>query len=266
MRYLSSKVVLVVAAIATAVMPLAPQASAQKPLAFEAASVRVNKSGNPRDIGLQYLPDGRFSARSVPIPLLVLEAYDTPRLYPSPEFQKLDVSLIERDVYDIEATAPKGAIPPGSSATVRNEKIREMLRSLLAERFKLVVHREMKEHPVYALVVARNGPLQTAATEECADRPSNFFDPGSCHSIADLVRFASRISGLDRPLLDKTGLTGLYNIRSVDWAAMIPGSGRPRPSRSTFNAMLDDLGLKLDAQTATVEMIVVEHVERPIEN
>jgi uncharacterized protein (TIGR03435 family) len=237
------------------------------PLAFEVVSVKVNKPGQSRDLAIQYLPGGRFSARAVPIPLLLLEAYDTPRLYPSAEFRKLDVSAIERDVYDIEATAPKDAIPSGSSSKVRNDKIREMLRTLLAERFKLRVHHETQEDVVNALVVAKNGPkFQTGIIEECADRPTNFFDPGSCHSMADLLRFASRVARLERPLIDKTGLNGLYNIPSIDWSALISGTLRSAPGvdpTQAFNDLLDKIGLRLDTQKATLDMLLVDHVETP---
>src|SRR5215469_10728178 len=113
-----------------------PQAA---PLAFEVVSVKVNKPGQRRELAIQYLPGGRFSARAVPIPLLILEAYDTPRKYPSAEFRKLDVSSIERNLYDIEAVAPKDAIPAGTSAKVRNDR-REMLQTPLLDRFKLRVH------------------------------------------------------------------------------------------------------------------------------
>jgi hypothetical protein len=127
-------------------IPLQLLAQAKVPsLAFEVVSVRVNTQGQRRELSIQYLPGGRFSARAVPIPLLIGEAYDTARLDASPEFQKLDLSVIERGFYDIEAVAPINAIPPGTSAKVRNEKIREMLQTLLADRFKLRVHHEMKE-------------------------------------------------------------------------------------------------------------------------
>jgi uncharacterized protein (TIGR03435 family) len=231
--------------------------------AFEVVSVKVNKPGERRQLTLQYLPGGRFSARAVPIPLLVAEAYDTVRLNPSPEFQKLDLSAVDRDLYDIEATAPKDAIPPGSSSKDRDDKIKEMLRTLLADRFKLRVHRELKEQTVYALVIGKNGPkLQSA--DECADKPTSFFDPNSCHSMADLVKFAQRGARLELPVIDKTGLTGLYSIPSVDWSSILPGPRQPEdPSRPTFIDVLDKLGLKMETQKATVDMLFVDHVEVP---
>jgi len=238
-------------------------------LAFEIVSVKVNKPGQSRELSIQYLPGGRFSARAVPIPLLILEAYDFTRLDPSEEFRKLDVSLIERDLYDIDAIAPKDAIPPGSSAKVRNDKIKEMLQTLLKDRFKLRLHRETKEMPIYAIVVGKNGPkFSNGLNEECADRPTNLFDPTSCHSMADLVRFGTRVGRFDRPLIDKTGLTELYSIPSVDWFAIIPGGLKSRsnpgiePSQ-LFSDILDKLGLRIETEKATVDMLLIDHVEPP---
>jgi uncharacterized protein (TIGR03435 family) len=248
------------------------QASQPAPLAFEVVSVKVNKPGERRELAVQYLPGGRFSARAIPIPLLVAEAYDTARLNPGPEFrQKVDESVIERDLYDIEAIAPKDAIPPGSPAKVRNDKMREMLRTLLKERFKLRVHQETKEDSVYAVVAAKNGPkFDSAKIEECADRPTNLFDPASCHSMADLVKFATRVGRLDRPVVDKTGLAGLYSMPSVDWAAIInPGTFRREgiEPAQLLSDILAGMGLKLDTQKATLDMLVVDYIETPtIEN
>jgi uncharacterized protein (TIGR03435 family) len=244
------------------------QASQSPPLAFEVVSLKVNKPGERRELAIQYLPGGRFSARGVPIPLLLAEAFDTARLNPGPEFQrKVDVSVIERDLYDIEAIAPKDAIPPGSPAKVRNDKMREMLQTLLKERFKLRVHQETREDSAYAIVTAKNGPMFNSATiEECADRPTNLFDPASCHSMADLVKFATRVGRLDRPVVDKTGLTGLYSMLSVDWAAIItPGAFRREgiEPAQLLSDILARMGLKLDTQKATLDMLVVDYIETP---
>jgi uncharacterized protein (TIGR03435 family) len=191
-----------------------------------------------------------------------VEVYDAVP-HPSPEFLKLNLGAIERDFYDIEAIAPKDAIPAGSSAKGRNEKIKEMLRTLLADRFKLRVHHEMTEQPVYAIVPAKNGPkLQTV--DQCPDQPTGFFDPASCHSIADLIIVGQRTAHLDLPLVDKTGLTGLYRIQSVDWTGIIAGPRQAEdPARPTFSDVLDTLGLKLETQKATLDMLLVDHVEPP---
>lgn len=244
--------------------------NAQSPAAapaFEVVSVKANKPGERREMAIRYLPGGRFSAWGIPIPLLILEAFDAPRLNPSPEFLKLDLGVIERDLYDIDAVAPKDAIPSGSSSKLRNDKIREMLRTLLADRFKLRVHHEMKEQSVYALVPAKNGP-KLENVDQCADQPTSFFDSASCHSIADFIKVAQRTARLELPVVDKTGLTGLYSFQSVDWSAVIPGARPPEdPTRPTFNDVLDKLGLKLETQKATLDMLFVDHVEPPtVEN
>ena len=235
--------------------------------AFEVVSVKVNKPGQSRELSIQYLAGGRFSARAVPIPLLILEGYDLTRLEPSEEFRKLDVSVIERDLYDIDAIAPKDAIPPGSSAKVRNDSIKAMLQTLLRDRFKLRIHHETREMPIYAIVVGKNGPkFSTGLNEQCADRPTNYFDPASCHSVADLVRLGTRVGRFDRPLVDKTGLTELYSIPSVDWSAIIPGALKSNPGiepSQLFSDILDKLGLKIETQKANVDMVLIDHVEPP---
>jgi len=251
-----------------------------------------------RDGMLQYLPGGRFIARGVPIPLLVLEAYNNPpRLVPSPEFQKLDVSAIERQRYDIEAVAAQGTIPPNLSAKERNDKMRQMLQTLLAERFKLKVHHEVKEGPVYALVVAKNGPkLEKAKVEEkdCAAQALDATNPASCHrfiggqgqglhgqavDMTDMAEYLSHFS--DKPFTDKTGVSGLYNIQTPGWVPLIPRPPRPDggtetqraedqafadPSRPTLSDLLDKLGLKMDSQTGIVDTLFVDYVAVPTEN
>jgi uncharacterized protein (TIGR03435 family) len=172
--------------------------------------------------------------------------------------------VIERDLYDIEAIPPKDAIPAGSSSSVRNEKMKEMLRTLMADRFKLRVHYEMKEQSVYAITVTKNGP-KLQDVDECAEKPISFFDPASCHSMADLVKFAQRTARLELPIVDKTGLTGLYRIEGVDWSAIIPGPRQPEdPTRPTFIDVLGKLGLKLENQKALVNQLFVDHVEVPM--
>jgi uncharacterized protein (TIGR03435 family) len=236
--------------------------ASQAPATFEVVSVKVDKPGERRELALQYLPGGRFSARAVPIPLLVAEAYDTARLNPSPEFRKLDVSAIERDLYDIEAVAAKDAIPPGASSKARNDKIKEMLRTLLADRFKLRVHYEMQEQSVNAIVVGKNGPKLNSA-DECADRPTSFFDPGSCHSMAYLIKFAQRTARLEMPLVDKTGLTGMYSIPFVDWGSIINPPRQEDGNRPTFEDILNKLGLRLETEKVTLNVLYIDHIEAP---
>jgi uncharacterized protein (TIGR03435 family) len=263
------------------------QSQPAPPLAFEVASVKPNKSGDNRRPGLDYLPGGRFSAVNVPLYIIIAIAYNVPfqssRLSGGPDWTR-------SERYDIEAKAEEGSIPSGSSAKVRDERMRWMLQTLLADRFKLTIRREMREQPVYALVISKRGPkLQRAKIEEkdCPEGSPN--NASSCHALAggqgrgihgqaidmsDLVLFLANWT--DRPMIDKTGIQGLFNIQTEGWAPLRPKPGPPDegeeakamsdPSRPTLFAVLEQLGLKLESQRAPVEMFVIEHVEKPSEN
>jgi uncharacterized protein (TIGR03435 family) len=190
-----------------------------------------------------------------------------------------------------------GAIPADLPAKARNEKMRQMLQALLADRFKLKVHYERMEQPVYALVVAKNGPkLDKAKLEEkdCASRALDALDPASCHrfmggqgqgmhaqavDMTDLAEFLSHFS--DKPFIDKTGVAGLYNIETPGWVPLVPRPPRPDggtesqraedqafadPNRPTLSDILDKLGLKMENQTAMVATLFVDYVAVPTEN
>jgi bla regulator protein BlaR1 len=268
----------------------APQQPAT-PLAFEVASVKPNKSQDWRRSSkrLQFTPGGGFIAVNLPLDGIIGIAYNvsglTDRLSGGPDW-------IHAEKYDIDATAEQDAIPAGSSAKIRSEKMRLMLQALLVDRFKLAIRREMKERPVYALVVAKNGPkLQKANTDEnsCALDSNN--DTTSCHlifggegrglhgSAVDMSDLALSVSDWsDRPVIDRTGLRGLFNIQTEGWAPLrsrgpLPGEGPSAEesasadlSRPTLVMILQRLGLKLESQRAPVESFVIEHVERPTEN
>jgi beta-lactamase regulating signal transducer with metallopeptidase domain len=155
--------------------------------AFAVASIKEDKSGDPGAGGsfpsLQFLSGGRFVARNMPLLFVIADAYHLPfqseRLTGGPDW-------IRGDRYDIEAAAEEGAIPRGASAKVRDEKMRLMLQTLLAERFKMTLRREIQELPVYAIVVRKGGPrLEKAGIQEkdCVDRPTGLGDADSCHSF-----------------------------------------------------------------------------------
>jgi len=168
---------------------VAPQMRAQSPQpppAFEVVSIKPYTGDFIGKAGMQFLPSGRFISRA-PLIMLIAAAYNVPlqgggaRLTGGPSW----VSSPE-GAYEIEATAAKGAIPDGLSQNVLAERARLMLQALLADRFKLVIRRETKEMPVYALVVGKGGPkLQKADVEEkdCPESPANAPADGTavCH-------------------------------------------------------------------------------------
>ena len=261
--------------------PQAANAAAKMP-AFEVVSIRPNKSGSDDD-RTNSTPDG-FTARNVPLQLVILGAYHIgdsdlmsgARLIPGAP------SWIQSDRYDIQAKMSDSDIAElrKLSSDQQAEQKRLMLQSLLADRFKLTLHRETKEASAYALVIAKNGPKMKKEPDEAAT--------GGYHSshtyiedhAAPLVDLASRLAFLlGRPVLDKTGLTGKYDF-TLQWMpdsgqASMPGpdsgqQGNAPPSDSSgpsiFTALQEQLGLKLESITAPVEHIVIDHVERPSEN
>jgi uncharacterized protein (TIGR03435 family) len=262
-----------------------PEAS----LAFEAASVKPNKSPDFRGMAWHFLPGGRLTATNVPLRNLIAMAYNLPfqsmRLSGGPAW-----SGTER--YDVEATAGPGAIPPGSTVKQRDDNTRLMLQNLLADRFKLVLRRETRELPAYVVVVAKNGlKLQKSSLEEkdCPEGPVQGSIPchiinggmgrglhGKAVTVSDIVLFVENWS--DRPMLDKTGIQGLFEVESDGWAPLRPRPLAPGaepttediamadPTRPTIFLIFERLGLKMEAQKVPVETFVIDSVEKPTEN
>jgi uncharacterized protein (TIGR03435 family) len=168
-------------------------------------------------------------------------------------------------------------LPPG----VTKEQIKVMLQNLLAERFKLVAHRETTDLPVFALIVGKSGPKLAAAKDPEAGGGS--FGPwkGNPREVATnktMRSFADFLSPfLERPVVDMTGLNGTYDF-TLYWAAEYPmvkpaprASGVeaeiPEPAPTIFEAVQDQLGLRLEPRKASIEILVVDHVEKiPTEN
>ena len=152
----------------------------------------------------------------------------------------------------------------------------DMLKPLLAERFKLQVHTETRQLPEYELVLAKGGPKlhESTAAELEANQPSTRIGRGliDAHGIpaAEFAGFLrSEVGG--RPVIDKTGLTGKYDFK-VQWVPderQPNGGGDAPPPESTgpsiFSA-LQELGLKLESIKGPVEVLVIDHVEKPTGN
>jgi len=181
--------------------------------------------------------------------------------------------------FAIEAVAAPGAVPAGLSPQAREQIMRPMLQGLLADRFKLVVHRASKEGPVYALVVGKNGPkLRRAPIEDenCPDPSTNFAE--ACHEFfgdprtgiqgraVTLADLADELEySTDRPVVDKTGIAGLFHIEMKGWqplrlAGADAADNGDLPSLFT---LLDQFGLKLESQKGPVAIYVIDHAERP---
>jgi len=160
--------------------------------------------------------------------------------------------------YDLEATA-------GRAITV--EQMRAMLQTLLAQRFQLQVHRETREIPMYSLVLGKNGPKFKQSEVDETPQGSIMGDGVVMHMVVakgTMAQLASRLSsnGAERPVMDKTGLSGIYSFK-LNWVNDTAAAGE-LPSLAV--ALQEQLGLKLEAAKGPVEFIVVDHVEKPSAN
>jgi uncharacterized protein (TIGR03435 family) len=225
------------------------QSQAPSRPAFEVASVKPNKSEGMMELGGH---NEKFNALRISLEGLIEYAYNINHN------EIVGPAWLGSETYDIEAKPEH----PVSIA-----QIRQMLQTLLTDRFKLSIHTETKELPVYALLAAKNGPrLREAPADE---EPSFRRTPG--HVVAENEPISSFINAfrgnffapgiLDRPVIDTTGLKGRYDF-TLEWAQRDTDTGQ-----SLFTALQEQLGLRLVAQKGPVEILVIDHVEKvPTEN
>jgi uncharacterized protein (TIGR03435 family) len=148
------------------------------------------------------------------------------------------------------------------------KQYQELTRKLLAERFGLVIHTEQREMAVYALTVAKGGPKLVVSKSDPNGQQSGSDGPNGAEVTMQMENCPmSGLAGeltysLDRPVLDKTGLTGRYDFQ-LKWTAdetKAPTDGSAPPS--IFTALQDQLGLKLEPVKALADVLVIDKVER----
>ena len=250
---------------------------------FDVASV---KPSDPQARGVQMglSPGGLFTARNITLKALIQEAWDVR------DFQiSGGPGWLDTERYDITA---KGDGPGVSEDEMRKmpeaqrNKLQEELlmkvRTLLADRFQLKVHRETKELPVYALIVAKGGPKIQPLTEDGSPGGGLSMRRGGAGTeitgnrvpLAYLVHLLSDQVG--RTVLDETGLKGSYDFK-MSFAPdrgpgqQPPGAGDDRQlpesdGPSIFTAVQEQLGLKLDAQKGPVEVLVSDSAQKASAN
>ena len=292
---LAAGAVLVVSATALSVSRPHAQTPAQAPdpnpaLTYEAASVKPNKSG-VQGSSIRRFPGGRLQATNMPLRALITFAY---QLQP---FQLVeDPGWIRNDTFDIVAKM-EGDPPPVMPGSGPDPHMVAM-RTLLAERFNLAVHRETRQMDIYELVLARPdgklGPALKPTTQDCAAMmaaarggPPPGPAPGPNSPVVCGMRglpgrlvagampmalLASNLSGqVQRIVIDRTGLSGGWDfeITFAPERPLNPPPGVEFPAAdpnapSLFTAMQEQLGLKLHTTKGPVEVLVVERVEQPI--
>lgn len=219
---------------------------------FEVASVRLSQHEVGPDYNNQitYSADG-FTGHNVTLKRLIAEAWHLQL------DQIVGPSWLARNEYDITARMPDGA---------SREQVSPMLRSLLSERFRMRVHSETRQMRVYELTVGPNGPSIHSTPPGAGVSPSSGFHfRGDMRQFADLlaVQFSIpaandpstpvRAGGPQIPVLDKTGLRGIYDF-SVDLPPELGTDGFTAWKR----ALADQLGLLIESRKSDVEMIVVD--------
>ena len=244
--------------------------SVETPVAFEVASIKPSGPTQP----IAFRRSGyRVATTGTSLEWLITWSYDvySDHIYGKPQW-------LDSVRYDIVANGPQE-----SEAAVRRSgqisPLQQMMQARLAERFKLVGHRETRELPMYALVVARSG-LKVRLTEAPGIMGQNPFSmPGRGRLIGTGVSaemLAKVLSNqLGRSVQDQTGLRGIFDFK-LEWAPDPQTGGAegapPEPvdlrtGRSLFSAIQEQLGLKLEARKGTVEVLVIDHIERtPTEN
>ena len=236
---------------------------------FEVVSVRPNKSG--KGFALGFTPDG-FTATNMPLQPVIVNAYNlrNQELMVSGQIIPGGPSWINSDRYDIQAKMSDSDIAELQKLSVDQQlaQKRLMLQSMLADRFKLRVHRESKQAPCYALVIGKNGSKMKGVKSIDPALPDGKLTarPGAVTAQgASLVRLVFVLTGpLHCPVQDKTGLVGKYDF-TLQYSPD-PGSSPDDSEPSLFTAVQEQLGLRLIPTTVPVEGIVIDHVEQPSTN
>jgi uncharacterized protein (TIGR03435 family) len=252
---------------------------------FETASIKPNKSGFTT-FRSGFTADG-YRADGVPVRWLIQQAYGV-----SDYFLSRLSDWLNAEHYDVEAKMDTSVADRLSKLTPVQLRLarQQMLQSLLAERFNLKVHRETKDSPVYFLTIGKNGPkLQDAKTGNALAVNADGTPARSRIQIGvakaggeevqafstDMKTLADLLTRqLSRPVLDKTGLTGLYDF-TFEWMPDLPSTPMPDspnavtlpsvPGASLFTAV-QQLGLKLEPGKSPIEIIVIDHAENPSGN
>lgn len=265
--------------------------SAPLPPTFAVASIRLSAP----DAGLMYPPEGsaeNFGARMASVESMIGFAYDIPAVLgmsadlkdfflPQPRNMIGAPGWVSTDKYDLTAKADDAVFEAMKKlpAKEQQKQLRRMMQALLADRFKLKVRHETREMPVYALVVAKNGPKfkPTAAPPAAlndAGGPSKPYENPWRLDRGQVVGHGVTVSGLldvlwmqrelgSRKILDRTNLVGRYDL-SLNWDSV--DDVRDTTGLSLFTAIQEQLGLKLEPTRAPADVLVIDHIERPSQN
>jgi uncharacterized protein (TIGR03435 family) len=282
--------IVVLAVALTSIALAGADAQPQRPR-FEVVSIRPSTSQAP-GLGLQFFPGGVARGARVPVRGLIAVAYGVSWKHIEGNSDLLDQQ------FAIDARADVSALPPEASTLERTllgqaAVLRQMVQTLLAERFRLAIHIERRDSPVYALVVGPNGPRLTPAARDCAPKtvaeatepgaaPCGFQGGGPARGLRlhamELSHLAEALSNfVDRDVVvDRTGIPGRFDIDLPPWSTGAPprepidaaqaAEPQPDPEAPSLFTALQQLGLRLEPARAPVDIYVIDHLEPPTEN
>jgi uncharacterized protein (TIGR03435 family) len=241
------------------------ESAASNKAEFDVASVRPSRpiasadgdkpTSTPTSLRhFRYGPQG-IDVRTSTLRALIVEAYQF-QSYKGGSSRILSINSRTDDLlnetYDVIAHAEH---------TVSKNELRLMLQALLADRFKLSLHPESKQQPVYRLVIGKQDLGLQPSTSD-VENPHWLRESGSLvFRDATLAQFCALLSEyMDRPVLDSTGIQGPFNFPYLE------GASSSEEGQSVIFGALQKLGLRLTADKAPLEYLVVDHVEIPSEN
>jgi len=249
---------------------------------FAVVSIRKNNSGGPQHLGVA-TADG-YQMKNLFLGYLLLTAYvpQTDGAFYSPG-QSIGMPAWltgDDDHYDVDAKVDEADLADWQNPAKQPAMMRSMLQAMLEDRLKLVVHRSTREAPVYLLVAGKSGPKfketnpgelhpgarpmpggGTLSREQKDDQMTvHYFGI----SIQQLARWVLGDAG--RPVEDKTGLTGKYDVTIERPVPAGAGTPEVRPVEMSAAEIANQLGLKLEPANGQVETLVIDHVERPSPN
>jgi uncharacterized protein (TIGR03435 family) len=260
-----------VVALALSVSSVFAQSTARP--AFDSFEVATIKPVAPDAKAGQYITmqgTDRFIVKNYNLKLLIAAAYslNSRTISGGPPW-------IESDRFDIAGATP-GAVRP------THDEQMAMLRTLLADRFKLTFHREPREFPIYALEIAKSGPKlkPSAAAPDTSPTvgPGVLYAetrrvvlPGRNATMGDLATLLQRAI-MDRPVEDRTGLTARYDF-DLSWSpdetqfgGDVPAAKEDSTTASLFTAIQEQLGLRLVATKGPVQALIVNSADHPSAN
>ena len=222
---------------------------------FEVASIKpTNSASNSFSSGLN-TSNGRLTATNVTLKRCIMGAYGVGpnQIFGGPDW-------LDTDRFDIAAKADQ---PVGDRIQMT------MLQTLLADRFQLQLHRETKPVQTYVLEVTRNGPRLEQGDGHGSKTSNGRGDLVITNATMD--RFAEILSRqMDLPVVNRTGIDGVFNLK-LKWTPESARPAKPEDSAaaegpSIFTAIQEQLGLRLHAQKIPLEVLVIDHAEKPSEN